>query len=222
MIDIIVVDILEAYEVILSRDWSAKLDGYFEADWSHLWLPYKGQPNKIKVEHECYMKHTVTGLNDTNELVMFSNSILGNLCFDTFFGELEAELSPLENSYKQSELLHTTQIVEPHYTIVDNCTKVDSNTCTDIVSSSTHFYVELIGPHIWTLYFDGSRNKEGSSVGCLHINPHGNKTMLACRLEFDCTNNVAKYESLVQVLRKASNLQVKCIEVFSDSQVVIR
>ena len=85
------------------------------------------------------MKHTVTYLNDTNEPVMFSNSILGNFCFDTFFRELEAELSPLENSYKQSELLHTTQIVEPHYTIVDNCTKVDSNTCTDIVSSSTIF-----------------------------------------------------------------------------------
>ena len=67
-IDIIVVDIPEAYGVILSRDWSAKLNGYFSIDWSHLWLPYKGQPNKIKVEREHYMKHTVTDLNDTNEL----------------------------------------------------------------------------------------------------------------------------------------------------------
>jgi hypothetical protein len=40
-IDIIVVDISEAYGVILSRDWSAKLNGYFTTDWSHLWLPYK-------------------------------------------------------------------------------------------------------------------------------------------------------------------------------------
>ena len=50
MIDIIVVDIPEAYGVILSRDWFAKLNGYFATDWSHLWLPYKGQPNKINVE----------------------------------------------------------------------------------------------------------------------------------------------------------------------------
>ena len=63
-IDIIVVDIPEAYRVILSRDWSAKLNGYFATEWSHLWLPYKGHPNKIKVEHEHYMKHMVTNLND--------------------------------------------------------------------------------------------------------------------------------------------------------------
>ena len=47
---IIVVDIPEAYGVILSIDWSAKLNGYFSTYWSHLWLPYKGQPNKIKIE----------------------------------------------------------------------------------------------------------------------------------------------------------------------------
>ena len=40
-IDIIVVDIPEAYGVILSRDWFAKLNGYFTIDWSHLWFLYK-------------------------------------------------------------------------------------------------------------------------------------------------------------------------------------
>ena len=107
-IDLIVVDIPEEYGVILSRDCSTKLNGYFETDWSHLWLPYKGQPNKIKVERKCYMKDMKTNLNDTNEPVMFSNSILGNFFFETFFGELEAKLSPLVKSYKKYELLHTT------------------------------------------------------------------------------------------------------------------
>ena len=79
---------------------------------------------------------------------MLSNSILGNLCFDTFSGELEAKLSPLANSDKQSKLLHTTQIVDPLYTIVDDCTKVDSNNCIDLVSSSTNFSLELTNPHI--------------------------------------------------------------------------
>ena len=40
------------------------------------------------------MKHTVTDLNDPNETVMFSNSILGKFCFETFFGELEDEIYP--------------------------------------------------------------------------------------------------------------------------------
>ena len=38
-IDIMVVDILEAYGLIMSRDWSENINGYFETDWSHLWLP---------------------------------------------------------------------------------------------------------------------------------------------------------------------------------------
>ena len=45
------------------------------------------------------MKNMVTNLNDMNELVMFSTSILGNFCFKTFFDELNPELSPNENSY---------------------------------------------------------------------------------------------------------------------------
>ena len=50
MIEIIVVDIPEAYVVILSRDWSSKINNYFDIDWSYFWLPYKGQSNKIKIE----------------------------------------------------------------------------------------------------------------------------------------------------------------------------
>ena len=38
-IDIMVVDIPEAYGLILSRDWSTELNGYFATDWSHMWLP---------------------------------------------------------------------------------------------------------------------------------------------------------------------------------------
>ena len=83
------------------------MNGYFATDWSHVLLPYKVQPNKIKVERECYMKHTVTDLNDPNEIVMCSKSTLGNICFDTFFEELEGELSHTANSYKQFELLHS-------------------------------------------------------------------------------------------------------------------
>ena len=66
MIDIIFVHIPEAYRMILRRDSLEKLNRYFATDWSHLWLPYKGQPNKIKVDRENYMKHTVTDLNDPN------------------------------------------------------------------------------------------------------------------------------------------------------------
>ena len=50
VIDVIVVDIPEAYEVILSRVWSKTMNGYFATDWSNLQLPFKGHLNKIKVD----------------------------------------------------------------------------------------------------------------------------------------------------------------------------
>ena len=59
-IDIVVADIPEAYGLVLSRDWSAKLSGYFASDSSHLWLPYKGSSNQIKFLRETHMKHNVT------------------------------------------------------------------------------------------------------------------------------------------------------------------
>ena len=71
-IDIVIVDIPEAYGLLLSRDWSSKLQGYFATDWSHLWLPYKGRNNQIRVESEPYMKHTVTDLDAVNEPISFA------------------------------------------------------------------------------------------------------------------------------------------------------
>ena len=171
VIYVIVLDVPEAYGVILSRDWPAKLNGYFGTDWSHLWLPFKGQPNKIKVDHERYMKHTVTDLNDANELVIFNHSILGNFYFESFFGELEEETSTYADSNEQSKLLQITQTDEPHYTILEDYTNVDTNNSSKIVPIPCGFALELTDPSIWTLYFDGSRNKEGASSGCLLIDP---------------------------------------------------
>ena len=74
-IDIMVADILGGYGLILNRDWSARLKGYFASDWSHLLLPLKGTPNQIKILREPYMKHTVTKLGEGNESAI---SALGN------------------------------------------------------------------------------------------------------------------------------------------------
>ena len=49
-IDIIVVDIPYAHGLLLSMDWSSMLGGQFATNWSHLWIPYNGKPNQIKVD----------------------------------------------------------------------------------------------------------------------------------------------------------------------------
>ena len=61
-IDIMVVDIPEAYGLILSRDWSTKLNGYFATNWSHMWLPFNHAQNQIKILREPHMKYNVTHL----------------------------------------------------------------------------------------------------------------------------------------------------------------
>ena len=98
-------------------------------DWSQLWLSYEGKPNKIKVEQEHYMKHVVIDLNETNEVVLFYNSILGNYYFDTYYEVISDEVSYKDEYYKQSETLHCTHITEPYYNIVDsNHTNIDLDT----------------------------------------------------------------------------------------------
>ena len=86
------------------------------------------------------MKHTVSELNDPNEMVMFSRSILSNFSFDTFFEELEDELSHTANSDKKSKLLHSNQIGKLNFTLLDhsNDASLGSSHCTLVNSSFTN------------------------------------------------------------------------------------
>jgi len=111
------------------------------------------------------MKHTITDLNDTNELVMFSKSILGNFWFNTFLGELDAKFSTIANSYMQYELPPYTQVVDPHYTLIYD----GSNNCN----------IELTNSTLWSHYFYSSRDKDGVVVECLLIDPDGNHMLLS-------------------------------------------
>jgi ribonuclease HI len=72
------------------------------------------------------------------------------------------------------------------------------------------------------LYFDGSTSQEGSGEGCILIDPKGKQNFLSCRLEFECTNNTAEYEALIQGLNKAIDLNVKELKVFRDSEIIVR
>jgi ribonuclease HI len=198
-IDIIVVDIPEVYVMFLSKDWSEQLHGYFATDWSHLWLPENGKPNKIRVNRERYLKFTVTDLNDPNEPytpLADSPEVQG---MDTYFGNFMAEVSTINDPQQESEIKVFTQ---PTTSIQKSC-ELDKN-------------------QIWSLYFDGSKSKEGAGAGCIIIDPAGNKTLLACRLEFECTNNVAEYEALLQGLRKALDMRIQNLIVFGDSEIVVR
>ena len=54
---------------------------------------------------------------------------------------------------------------------------------------------DIIG--CWSLYFDGAEGKEGAGAGIWIMSPTEESKFLSYKLNFDCTNNMAEYESLV-------------------------
>ena len=46
--------------------------------------------------------------------------------------------------------------------------------------------------------------------------------MITCILEFECTDNVAEYEALVQGLRKTIDMGAKAIECVEDSEIIVK
>ena len=80
----------------------------------------------------------------------------------------------------------------------------------------------IVVSDFWTVFFDGAKTLEGSGAGCVLIDPAKNKHFLSCRLEFECTNNTAEYEALVQGLRKSIELKVENLKVYGDSEIVVK
>lgn len=105
-IDITVVDIPEAYGLLLSRDWSRKLNGYFGTDWSHLWLLYKGVPNQIRIDREPHMKYTVTDLETQNQPLGSPCETPETYCFDNSFGNFPAQVTPKENKTNEGNVMY--------------------------------------------------------------------------------------------------------------------
>jgi ribonuclease HI len=78
-----------------------------------------------------------------------------------------------------------------------------------------------VQPELWTMFFDGSLMKTGASAGLLFISPLGKHLRYMLRLHFPASNNVAKYEALVNRLRIAIELGVRRLDARGNSQLVI-
>jgi ribonuclease HI len=85
----------------------------------------------------------------------------------------------------------------------------------------TQLPVAPIQPELWTMFFDGSLMKTGAGTGLLFISPLGKHLLYVLRLHFPTSNNVAEYEALVNGLRIAIELGVRCLDARGDSQLVI-
>jgi hypothetical protein len=79
----------------------------------------------------------------------------------------------------------------------------------------------MVAMNPWKLFFDGSVCAQWNGIICVLVEPHGDVREIATRVEFGCTNNQAKYESLTG-LEALIVMEGKDVEAFGDSNLMIQ
>ncbi|KAG8474852.1 hypothetical protein CXB51_031494 [Gossypium anomalum] len=82
-------------------------------------------------------------------------------------------------------------------------------------------YVAAIEEYSWKLNFDGTSNAVGNRIGAVLVSPNGDHYPFTCKLDFDCTNNMAEYEACIMGIRAAKERKIRTLEVHGDSALVI-
>jgi hypothetical protein len=197
LIDIIVVDIPESYGLLLSRDLSEKLNGYFITYWDHLWFPLKGHIDMLRIDREIYLKHTLIDLESFNEPSSTYFPMVGNYsCNYDFenFSPLSSDV-PLTQKSKMTFQVNLMEEAEESILCQESLLETIEKVYEDEKITRPEEVVKFHS-QVWTLYFDGSKS-QGSGARCVLIDPKGKRNFLSFILEFECTNNTAEYEALV-------------------------
>ena len=74
---------------------------------------------------------------------------------------------------------------------------------------------------MWVINVDGSSMLYAVGIGIILKSPKGDRLKYAARLQYQITNNEAKYEALLKGLELAKSLGVESVVVQGDSQLII-
>ncbi|KAA3487046.1 RNA-directed DNA polymerase (Reverse transcriptase), Ribonuclease H [Gossypium australe] len=66
---------------------------------------------------------------------------------------------------------------------------------------------------MYKLNFDGASNAIGNGIGAVLVIPNGDNYPFTCKLDFDCTNNMAEYEACIMGLRATIECKIKYMEI---------
>jgi len=66
----------------------------------------------------------------------------------------------------------------------------------------------------WKLYFDGAANTIGNGLGAVLVSPKGQQILVLVELNFNCMNNVTKYEACIVGLRATLEFGAYDLSVF--------
>src|SRR3954465_2241406 len=74
----------------------------------------------------------------------------------------------------------------------------------------------------WRMHFDGSKMKNGLGAGIVLTSPKGDRLHYVLQIHFEVSNNVAEYAALVHGIKLAKEIDIRNIESFSDSDLVVQ
>ena len=74
---------------------------------------------------------------------------------------------------------------------------------------------------IRSMHFDGSRNKNGLGAGVMLVSLALERYYFSFRLQFSCTDNIAKYEALLQGLLLSQKRGIQTLSVYGDGELVV-
>lgn len=76
-------------------------------------------------------------------------------------------------------------------------------------------------PKMWELYFDGSKCIHGAGTGIVLVSPTNDVIPMTYKIGFNCTNNMEKYEVFILGLRAAALLNIRELNIYGDSKLVV-
>jgi ribonuclease HI len=77
------------------------------------------------------------------------------------------------------------------------------------------------GVQTWKMYFEEEYSKDSVDVGFFFISPSQEVITLYFKLEFETTNNIAKYEALVLGTRAANDMKIEELSFFGDVEIIL-
>jgi len=73
----------------------------------------------------------------------------------------------------------------------------------------------------WRMYFDGVVNMSGNKACTVIIAPSEKQYLISIKLQFICTNIIAKYKVGIYGLEVALEMRIKKLDVYKDSMLII-
>ena len=75
---------------------------------------------------------------------------------------------------------------------------------------------------ILRLSVDGAANSQGSGAGLILTSPNWIEVEYTLRFGFQASNNEAKYKAVIVGLNLAHSMEVDQLEIYGDSQLVVK